>query len=1330
MSIGRFIRRLLIAIPAVLLGLAVLCVIVLNTSAFRNFLLSEIRKQAMQRWGLRVDIGTLETYRTHVALELKNIVVHQKENAATDEPPLLRANSLTISIRFLPLLHGKVRISELVLERPVVHLRIDAQGRSNLVIAHNRGAHGPGSATATIFNLEVQKCAIRSGELYYNDAQIPLDAELHDLKFRASYHLLTGKYTGSLSYDNGRLATRRIRPVEHAMQLQYSADRSGLSFNSLNLAIGAASHLTVEATITNYEKPVIEGNYRGNVLLDDVSNALRSGSIPQGEVALAGTFGYDSGTQKPFLAAVELQGHAHSTRLYFRTDLRTNRRALDLTAISAAYELQDATLKVTDFSAAVLAGQVRGNWQMLRVDAPHSTERLEASLRGVSLTSASDVLAPPGVQRIPIVGTANLDVRASWAASLDNAIAHLRLEVSSPPEAPNSRSVIPVSGLVQADYDGPRDVVFFGRSYLQTSSTKLTLSGMLSPRRSGNSKVSVLLTTSDLREVNSLIALVENASPQQSATSIPELGGSASFRGTVTGTAKNPRVQGQLAAQNLGVDGSRWKSLSLNLQAQPSQVRIQNGTLAEESRGQITFDASAGLQRWSFGVDSPILLHVKATNISVQDTEKLAKLHYPVSGTMAVTLAVKGTKQNPQADGTLTLIHASAWDEPIDKLALDAASKDGAIQSTATLQIPAGTVSADGSYRPATKQYALQVHGNGLHLAKISALGRLPSVGGVADVSANGSGTTQNPSLQANLTIPQLQIRDQSISNVVAQIGVANHHASVTLHSTVYTGSVEAHGDVNLTGSRYATASLDIRSLPVAPVLKAFLPTQESQISSGQTEIHLTLHGPLENPAQLQAHLEIPALSLAYEKVQLALAQPMRADYRNGELILAPTRVQGTGTNLTFGGTIPMRNASATYSLSADGSIDLSVLQQFAPDVHSSGEVILRVRSKGTSPSGMHGELQLRNAVFSTDSIPVGIEGVNAQINLSGTRADIANLSGTAGGGQISARGFFTYGRGAHFNLGLTAKSVRIRYPEGLRSVLSGQINTQGTPASSTLTGKVLVDRMSFTQAFDLSNFAGYFPQESTGPTAARFERGMRLNVAVQSAQSLNLTSSKVSVGGTANVIVRGTLADPVVLGRAALTNGEVFFLGKRFEVQSGTIEFANPVRTEPVVNLRVTTTVEQYNVTLILSGPVDRLKTHYTSDPALPPADIIHLLAFGNTTEEAAAAPSQSFGTSAESVLAQGVTSQLAGKIENFAGISQLTIDPLAANTPSNPGAQVAIQERVTGSLLLTFSTDVTTTQAQTVEVQYEFNKRWSVTVLRDQYGGYGLDLRLHKEF
>lgn len=1314
------IRTVLVGILGAIASLLILCAIVINTSAFRNFLISEIRSQVLESTGARVEIGSLRTHWLRLAFELRDITVHGKESLASSESPLAQASDLKVSILFAPLLHGKVLLGELVLDEPVVHVRIDAQGNTNLPVAPQPSGH---DVTAKVFNLEVRNCAIRSGQLFYDDAQIPLDAQLHDLKFQAGYEFTTGKYKGLLAYDSGVISTRGIEPISHAVQMQFVADRSGLSLNPLVLKSGGSS-FKLNARIQNYANPSLDGNYTADVLTAELGRTLRVAELPIGEVLLDGNVAYRRQEQQTALAGLFLQGHMRSEKL----QVRTNERPLEATSITANYELRDANLRVSDFSADVLAGRARGDWEVLAVGSSHTRSKLDASLSGVSLRRVNDALAPRDVRRIPVVGRANLNLSAAWSGSIEKMVAHARLAISSPKQSGDQHATIPVNGLVQADYDGARGTVSFGRSYLQTASTRISIAGMLSPRRAANSEITATISAGDLQEVSSLASLVANALPHSAPVAIPDLAGRANLHATITGAVSNPHIQGQLSAQDLSVDGSRWKALSLNLSAQPSKVSVENGSLSAQSQGQITFSGSAALQRWTLAPNSAISLRASATNLSAADAEKIARLTYPVSGVLSANLSVSGTRQNPQANGTVTLKRATAWSEPIDNLSVHANSTNGTIQTTLSVQAPAGTVSADASYRLADEQYQLNLHGTGLQLAKISVLQRSAPVQGTMEISATGSGTIHDPQLQATLRIPQLEIQDQVASGVSVQIALAHQHANFALHSTIYQGSVDAKGDVDMNGSRYANASVDVRSLPLGPVLAAFVHTEASKIS-GQTEIHASLSGPLANPAQMEAHVEIPTLSLAYEKAQLALAQPLKADYRGGVLTLNPTRIQGTGTNLTFGGRIPVRSAS-TYSLMADGSVDLGVVQQFAPDVHSSGQVLVHVRSSGPSASGVHGELQLKNAIFSSDSVPVGIEGLNAQVNFSGNRADIANFSGTAGGGSVSMSGFVTYGRETNFNLALNAKSVRIRYPEGLRSVLSGQIYASGKPSSSMLTGRVLVDRLSFTQAFDLANFAGYFSETSTGEPPSLFERRMKMNIAVQSAQDLSLASSKLSIGGVANMTVIGTLADPVVLGRISLTSGEVFFLSKRFEVQSGTIQFANATRTEPVLNLRVTTTIEQYDVTLQLSGPVERLKTTYTSSPALPPADIIHLLAFGNTTEEAGAAPSSSMASSAESVLAQGVSSQAAGKIENLTGISQLTIDPLAANSQGNPGAQIAVQERVTGSLLLTFSTDVTSTQSQTVEVQYQLNKKVSVTVLRDQYGGYGIDLRLHKEF
>jgi translocation and assembly module TamB len=346
-------------------------------------------------------------------------------------------------------------------------------------------------------------------------------------------------------------------------------------------------------------------------------------------------------------------------------------------------------------------------------------------------------------------------------------------------------------------------------------------------------------------------------------------------------------------------------------------------------------------------------------------------------------------------------------------------------------------------------------------------------------------------------------------------------------------------------------------------------------------------------------------------------------------------------------------------------------------------------------------------------------------------RLDITRFTGDVGGGSLTASGGVTYRPAIQFNVALRGNGLRMLYPQSVRSDLDLNLNMTGTPDKSWLQGQVNVNRVSFTPDFDLSQFVAQFSGVASPPPAQGFADNLNLNIAVRSTSELNVVSPGVSIQGDANLRVIGTATDPVIVGRTNLTGGDLIFLGNRYVVQGGTIAFVNSVETEPVVNLQVKTTIQQYNIAMRFRGPLDRLRTDYTSDPALPPADIIHLLAFGSTEEASNATPSQSATLGAESLVASQVTGQVTSRITKVAGISQLSVDPqLGNNGTQQPGARITVQQRATSKLYVTFSTDVTTTQNTVVQMQYQMNRKWSLSGVRDQNGGFGLDARYHKDF
>src|ERR1700677_4995416 len=149
-------------------------------------------------------------------------------------------------------------------------------------------------------------------------------------------------------------------------------------------------------------------------------------------------------------------------------------------------------------------------------------------------------------------------------------------------------------------------------------------------------------------------------------------------------------------------------------------------------------------------------------------------------------------------------------------------------------------------------------------------------------------------------------------------------------------------------------------------------------------------------------------------------------------------------------------------------------------------------------------------------------------------------------------------------------------------------------------------------------------------------------------------------------------------------------------------------------------------------NGPIDQLRTIYSSDPSLPAADIINLLAFGSTTEAGANSPSTPANQAAESLVASQVSSQLTSRVSKIAGISQLSINPVLAGSSSQgpPGANITIQQRVTGNLFVTFSTNVASTQSQTIQGQYQVTPRVAVSATRDPNGGFAFDTLIKKSW
>jgi translocation and assembly module TamB len=1039
---------------------------------------------------------------------------------------------------------------------------------------------------------------------------------------------------------------------------------------------------------------------------------------------LIGQMKYQADQERPMLETVSIAGNVSSPGLNVKTpSLQTEIRDL-----YARYQYSGGNAEVNDIRARVMGGTLSGKLTIKDV-AGASIAQLQTSVKGLSLDQAQAATHNASMRQAHLSGTVDADANAHWAKTLDNLVAHSDATIKAVIGQGQGHAT-PVNGVIHADYAGAHKELALTNSYIRTPQTNINLNGKISDR----SQLQVALRSNDLHELETLSAVLQKPAPGQPAPQPLGLYGIANVNATVRGSLTAPQINGQMDARNFRVKGSSWKVLRTAFTANPSQVTLSNGDLEAATQGRINFSAQAKLKNWAYTPSSPVTANISGSQISIADLERLANKTYPVSGTLALNVSVHGSQLNPVGQGTLTVTKAKVSTESIQNLNVKFEGDGNTVKANLTVQMPAGSARADVNYSPKTEAYDAHVESQNFRLEKLQTVtARNMQIAGGVNLNVSGKGTIKDPQLQATIDIPQLQMQKQTVQGLKFQATVQNHVASIALDSDVSKVALKARGTVGIETPYMADIRLDSGKIDFQPLVALYAPAQAADLS-GQTELHATLRGPLAEKNRVEAHLEIPNLDVHYKQFQLGAAKPIIADYKNGTATLQPTSIRGTGTNIDAQAVVPVTTPKAASFL-VQGNVDLGIAQMFVSDITSSGQLQFDIDSKRYGQgANLNGQIRVVKANLHTADSPVGLDNANGVINVTQTRLEISSFEGHMGGGTINATGAVAYRPAIQFQLGLSANNIRVRYPAGVRAILASNLALTGNPQASQLNGQVRIERVSFTPDFDLNTFTSQFSGEaSDSGTPGSFTQGMKLNIAVQSTSQMNLVSSQVSVKGDANLRVVGTAADPVILGRSNLTGGEFFLAGNRYQVDHGTIDFLNPVRTEPVLNIQVKTRIDQYNITLALNGPVERLQTTYTSDPALPPVDIINLIATGKTVESAAANPSPSptSAMGAQSLLASGISSQVSGKIAKLAGVSQLQIDPgLGNDNGQNPGARIAIQQRVTSNLLVTFATDITSTQRQAVQIEYKFNPKWSVSGTRDQNGGFGVDGRYRKDF
>jgi len=1302
------------SILGLLLPIAIVAVAyaILETGVGERWVRDQVIQQLEQRTGARVELGAFHMDLFPLRGHADNLTLHGLEDA--HKPPLFHADHMDVGITVLSFFKRQFVLRELVVERPQVVVRFEKDGRSNLPtpkIASSRPWR------ETLFDWRIHLLELRDGTAIINDRQIPLEVKGQDLQFKLSYDARTAGaevYVGNLQWRQVELATSADVKVRSDLSAKFTLHLDAFELDELIWKL-PHSELDLRAELPSFSKSDWNLRYRGRVSLADVRAAIHQPLVPDAIADFSGQAKYAAGewTASGHYAGKEIQlpydwFHAKGIETW------------------GDYDLARQRLVVQKMSARALGGTLEGRLEM---DLKSMAVRTETHLRGLSLAAAFDAVNNPEFPVDPLHWDAAMDVESvnTWSGSFQ----HFRSTGNSrwSPPAALAPGLIPVTAQIAYDYSEDSRSVTFTQSEISTPKAKIDFEGYLG---GADSALELKLNADDLTEWDDFINKLRGvgAVPAREA-------GDVTFRGRILGPIAGPTFAGHFHGSQARYDTFYWDDIDGELEYSLDIFRLTDAVV---KRGQSSATLVLILHLdgdWSFVPTSEWTLEAHVVRAPTADVQGIFGTSYPVTGLLTGDFHGSGTSGSPVLDANFTLEDIEAKGMHFDSLGGQLhLARDEIRISHGELRRDTGRVAGDVVYRPDEQTAEFNFTGTGIPLEKFAALQRssMP-IAGQLNFELRGSGPILAPVVQGDLRLVGLKVGTDLEGNFRVQVVSDGQLARLAINSETSKGRLDGQLSIGLTGDESISGNLSVHQFDLDVFLSAGLHLKNLTRPS-VVDGEFTISGALRQPDTIEVKADIASISFDYEFVQLQNDGPIRFTYRRNEVRIEQAHMHGPNTDLELSGSARFdRDRPLRFNLS--GGVNLRFAKGLIPDMEAQGAADVNVSVEGTmSKPRITGRVQVRDASANYSDFPAGLSHVNGDLVFDRSRLVFDHLIAESGGGQLILSGGVTYGEGPlRYEINAQTTQVRIRYPVGVSWLVGGTLQVSGTQDAAVLSGRIQVKRLLFAQSVDFASFFASASDTGGSPvSSSAFMRNLTFDIAGNTDPDAQIEWSGAHVEIDGDFHLRGTWDRPVLLGHIHLLGGEMGFRGNTFTLTRGDINFANPFRLDPVLNVEATSVISQYQVTITFSGPASRLALNYRSDPPLPDSDIIALLALGSTGQESAlrsqSTGGQNYGATA--LLSEAISTGLGGRIEKLFGISHFRVDPFLAGTAteSNAAARVTIEQQFTRDLTITYSSNAASDQEQLIQVEYHVRRDLSIIFLRDINGTYGFDVKFVKHF
>jgi hypothetical protein len=979
-------------------------------------------------------------------------------------------------------------------------------------------------------------------------------------------------------------------------------------------------------------------------------------------------------------------------------------------------------VRVSGLELTALGGSAR-----VELDVPprRGRLRLEAQLREVDVEPLARWIFDLGEAGVGASATG--PVSLTWprgdARSLSG---HLALDLT-----PRAEARTPLGGRLEWRAEGGTQ--FLDAAALQTAHTEARLSGRI--ERDQRTDLRVDAHSRDLAAADELLVRLRHALGAADARPV-EVAGAGTYDGRWGGSLSAPVFEGRFAGEDVTYLGVTWGRADWRGVFTPAELRTQS-LLVQRPGGELRMQGQ--MQTGLLGQEDAVDVAVTWKGWPAEDFARALQWDWSVEGLTSGQSKVRGRRSEPRGDVRVTAPSGRYYGVPFADLEVDALLH-GALTEVrrGRARVGGGTLAFRGT---ATDD---GIYDGEVELGEVDVAEVLPAAGAASwggRLSGRGvlQGTLARPVFQARITSNRLFFGDEGVGALEATLrGEGDGRVAVDAHCRSARLDVALAGMVEAAAPYAADLRLQARETSVDPFLRALSPDLAAPVEI-VASLDGKIAGNLRHPRSLTAEVSVDPLHLNVTDYPVRNEGPIRLALRDGALEVREAHFSAEGTDLRVSGRAALAEAGGELALRLAGAADLRVLSLVAPELRGRGAARVTMSVAGTrAEPHLDGALEIDGGAVRARGFPHGVEELRGTVHFTEGLAHFKGVTGTLGGGAVELTGQAAYARArlSSFDVHATGREVSLRYPEGLRSVVDADLRLYGDFTRQWLTGRVDVRQASWTRRYDVAT--ELLAEADTPPAAATsFGEGLRYDVKVAAPGTLRIDNNLATLVARADVTLQGTYDAPVVLGRAEVDRGRVYFQGNTYVIRRGNLDFSNPRKTDPLFDIEAETRIRSYRVTLKMNGTLERVYPTLSSDPPLSTVAILGLLAGADEAKIADLETrrdenaQRNLAATGAATLAAGVISEEMGLERGAArlGLDRFSIDPsVVRGNVTNPTARLTVGKRLISEVNIVYSVDLRGTEERLMAVEYTLSDRLSVLVTRVEPGGFGFDLRLRR--